>query len=416
VSQYVAVVKDSQGHKRTVEREAADHQQLVDLLHREGLFVIEVDEGGNGRQQNKKKGYKKTSQKHSLNFLKRSPRIKLDRLVFFTRQLSTMINAGIPIVRTIRSLATEEKKAFGKILFQVADDVEQGNTLSGALRKHPDIFNRLYTSLAESGEESGKLDIIMDQLADYLESVSDIRMRVKTAMRYPMFIFSFIALILLAFILFVIPQFARIYDSFDAKLPAPTQMVLSFSGLVRHNLLMVFIIVAVVFGLIRIVLRTERGALAFDRLKLRIPAVGTIITKTVISRLARTLSVLVQSGMPIVQALNIVRRAADNRVFEHSIIETKRRVEEGQNLAEALQDTKVFPELMLQMVSTGEQSGTLDLMFDKVAQFYDKQVKSAVDGLVSLIEPMAIVFMGLTVGGIILIMYLPIFRLGMVMR
>jgi type IV pilus assembly protein PilC len=399
-----------------VEREAPDHQQLVDLLHREGLFVIEVKENGNGRRPKRKKAARQSSRKGSSSRPRRMSKIKLDRLVFFTRQLSTMINAGIPIVRSIRSLAGEEKPPFRQILFQVADDVEQGETLSGALRSHPEIFSRLYTSLTESGEESGKLDIIMNQLADYLESVADIRMRVKAAMRYPLFIFSFIGLILLAFILFVIPQFAQIYDGFGAKLPAPTQMVLDFSGLIRDNLLIVLLIVAGLVAAIRLILRTEGGALAFDRLKLRIPAIGSIITKTVISRLARTLSVLVHSGMPIVQAMNIVRRAADNRVYENKLIEAKRRVEEGQNLAEALQGVKVFPELMLQMVSTGEQSGTLDMMFEKVAQFYDKQVKTAVDGLVSLIEPLAIVFMGLTVGGIILIMYLPIFRLGMVMR
>ena len=417
MSQFVATVKDPQGKKRTIEREAGDHQQLVDLLHREGLFVIEVKEGENGqRPGRKKKSGRKATRKHSPGLLGKSKRIKLDRLVFFTRQLSTMINAGIPIVRSIRSLAGEEKEPFRGILFQVADDVEQGETLSGALRSHPGIFSRLYTSLTESGEESGKLDVIMNQLADYLESVADIRMRVKAAMRYPLFIFSFIGLILLAFILFVIPQFAQIYDGFGAKLPAPTQMVLSFSGLIRDNILIVLLLAAAFVTAIRLILRTSGGALAYDRLKLQIPIVGTIITKTVISRLARTLSVLVHSGMPIVQALNIVRRAADNRVFEKSLVKTKQNVEEGQSLAEALQNAKVFPELMLQMVSTGEQSGTLDMMFDKVAQFYDKQVKSAVDGLVSLIEPLAIVFMGVTVGGIILIMYLPIFRLGMVMR
>ena len=416
MSQFVATVKDPQGQKRTVEREAPDHQQLVDLLHREGLFVIEVKEGENGQRLEKKKAAKKASRKRSSGLLKKSKRIKLDRLVFFTRQLATMITAGIPIVRSIRSLAGEERQPFREILYQLADDVEQGDTLSGAMRKHPEIFSRLFTSLTESGEESGKLDVIMDQLADYLESVADIRMRVKAAMRYPLFIFSFIALILLAFILFVIPQFAQIYDGFGAELPTPTQLVLDFSGLVRNNLLIVLVIVTALIAVIRMILKTDGGALAFDRLKLKIPAVGSIITKTVISRLARTLSVLVHSGMPIVHALSIVRRAADNRVFENSLSETKRRVEEGQSLTEALQGTKVFPELMLQMVSTGEHSGTLDMMFDKVAQFYDKQVKSAVDGLVSLIEPLAIVFMGVTVGGIILIMYLPIFRLGMVMR
>jgi type IV pilus assembly protein PilC len=412
VPQFVVTVKDRQGKKRSVEEEAPDHSQLVDRLHREGYFVIEVKESGDGRLA-RARGEDKKSADHRR---RSGAGVKLDRLVFFTRQLSTMIAAGIPIVKIIRSLAAEEKAYFGKLLFQVADDVEQGDTFSDALRKYPKVFNRLYTALVESGEESGKLDVIMDQLADYLESVSEVRMKVKSAMRYPIFIFSFIALIFLAFILFVIPRFADIYASFEAKLPAPTQAVLSFSALVRENLLIALLAVAVLIGLVRFIMRTESGAYALDKLKLRLPGIGPIIKKTVVSRLARTLGVLVHSGMPIVQALNIVRRAADNRVFERGIMETKRSVEEGQHLAEALQGTGIFPELLLQMVSTGEQSGSLDLMFTKVAEFYEKQVKAAVEGLVTLIEPMAIVIMGVAVGGLIIVMYLPIFRLGVIMR
>jgi type IV pilus assembly protein PilC len=410
----MVTVKDRQGKRIDLEEEASDHSQLVDKLHRQGYFVIEIREPDNGRPKGVGKGLMNVSGKDRS--IKGGSSIKLDRLVFFTRQLATMISAGIPIVKIVRGLAAEEKPNFGKTLFRVADDVEQGDTFSGALRKHPKVYNQLYTALVESGEESGKLDVIMDQLADYLETVAEIRMKVKSALRYPIFIFSFIALIFLAFILFVIPRFAQIYSSFDAELPKPTQMVMDFSAMVRGNLLISLLVVALFILVIKLLIKTERGAYLFDQFKLRIPAVGPIFRKTVISRLARTLNVLVHSGMPIVQALNIVRRAADNKVYERAIMETKRRIEEGQPLAQALAGAKVFPELVLQMVSTGEQSGSLDLMFHKVAEFYEKQVKTAVEGMVSLIEPMAIVFLGVAVGSLIIIMYLPIFRLGQVMR
>ena len=410
--QFVVTVKDRQGKRLRLEQEAPDHGQLVDKLHRDGLFVIEVRESDNGRPSGKRTLGKKTSLKVS----KGGTSVKLDRLVFFTRQLATMISAGIPIVKIVRSLAAEEKANFSKTLYQIADDVEQGDTFSGALRKHPRVYSRLYTALVESGEESGKLDVIMDQLADYLETVAEVRMKVKSALRYPIFIFSFIALIFMAFILFVIPRFSQIYSSFDAELPRPTQLVMDFSAMVRSNVLLALLVVAVIILLIRMLLRTERGAYLFDKLKLHLPAVGPIFKKSVLSRLARTMAVLVHSGMPIVQVLNIVRRAADNKVYERGVIETKRRVEEGQPLTDALEGTKIFPELLLQMVSTGEQSGSLDLMFHKVAEFYEKQVKTSVEGLVTLIEPLAIVFLGVAVGSLIVIRYLPIFRLGMVMR
>jgi len=412
VPQFVVTVKDRQGKKRHVEQEAPDHGQLVDKLHREDLFVIEVEEADNGRPSERRNGDKKASPRIGRG----GSGVKLDRLVFFTRQLATMISAGIPIVKIVRSLATEEKANFRKTLFQVADDVEEGDTFSGALQKHPRVFNRLYTALVESGEHSGKLDTIMDQLADYQEMVAEVRMKVKSALRYPIFIFSFIGLIFLAFILFVIPRFSQIYSGFDAELPRPTQIVMDFSAMIRANLLIALLVVAAFVIILKLLLRTDRGSYLFDQFKLRLPAVGPIFKKTVISRLARTLAVLVQSGMPIVQILNIVRRAADNKVYERGVLETKRRIEEGQTLAEALKGAKIFPELLLQMVSTGEQSGSLDLMFHKVAEFYEKQVKTSVESLVTLIEPLAIVFMGVAVGSLIVIMYLPIFRLGMVMK
>jgi len=412
VPEFNVVVKEKDGQKRQLRRKATDQAELLEKLHRDGLFVIEMKEAKNGRTHGDGGGLKRLS----MNIGNKETTVKLERLVFFTRQLATMVASGLPIVKILRSLASEEKPAFGRTLAQVADDVERGDTFSDALRKHPRVFNRLYTSLVESGEESGKLDTILDQLANYLETMADIRMRVKSALRYPIFVFSFIGFIFLAFILLVIPKFASIYESFNAALPLPTKMVLSFSNLVRQNLLVTILVIAIFLLIIRLLARTERGAFVMDNFKLHLPIVGRIMERTIVSRLARTLGVLSQSGMPIVRALNIVRRAADNKVFETGVLDAKRRVEQGQPLAEALQGTQVFPNLVLQLVSTGEQSGTLDVMFTRVAEFYEKQVKASVDGLVSLIEPIAVVTMGVAVGGIILVMYLPIFRLGMVMR
>lgn len=413
MAEFIVTVKNSQGKRIQVQRAASGRVELMEKLQQEGLFVIKITEGKGerfGERQKAKLG------RALIGGKKKGVRVKGDRLVFFTRQLATMVAAGLPIVKILRGLASEEKPDFRKVLHQVSDDVKHGSTFSDALRRHPRVFDRLFTALVTSGEESGQLDVILDQLADYLETMSEIRMKVKSALRYPIFVLSFISVIIVVFFLKIIPKFAKIYESFDAPLPLPTQVILSLSALIRHNLLLTFLVVGLIIVGIKLIVRTEKGGYLWDQLKLNIPVFGKLMRRSVVGRLSRTLSVLSSSGMPIVQAMSVVYRVANNRVYERGLMDAKRRLEQGQPLAAALDQTGLMPELVIQMVTTGEETGTLDKMFAKVAEFYEKQVKSSVDGIVSLIEPAAIVALGVTVGGIILVMYLPIFKLGMVLR
>ena len=217
MAEFIVTVKDKQAKKLQLQREASEQGELVERMHREGLFVIKIQKANNERSEERRKGLRGIARLGK----ERRARVKADRLVFFTRQLATMVSAGLPLVRILRGLASEEKSKFGEILYQVSGDVEHGGTFSEALLRHPRVFNRLFTSLVESGEESGQLDVILDQLANYLEATNDIRMKVKSALRYPIFVFSFISLIFIVFVLKVIPRFGQIYENFNAELPAP---------------------------------------------------------------------------------------------------------------------------------------------------------------------------------------------------
>lgn len=410
--EFIVTVKDKQGKKQRIQREAVDQGALVERVHREGLFVIQVQGIGKERVEGRRAGWRQMV----LFGKQRGPGVKSERLVFFTRQLATMVSAGLPLVKALRGLATEEKTRFRKVLTGVADDVEHGSTFSDALRRHPRAFNRLYVSLVKSGEESGQLDVILAQLADYLEAVEEIRMRVKAALRYPIFIFALAGLIFAGFLLVVVPKFGVIYANFDAELPGPTRWVLGASTFARDNILLLILAVVAIFGLVKLWISTERGRLIYDTLKLRLPVIGEVVKKVVVSRLARTMAVLSHSGLPIVQSLTVVSRAANNIIYERAMLEVKRLVEEGKTLAEAMQQSKIFPVLLVQMVATGEQTGTMDVMFSKVASFYEKQVKATVESIIPLIEPFLIVALGFMVGSMLVVMYLPIFKLPQVLK
>lgn len=410
--QFIVTVKDKEGKKQYVKREAPDQSELVERVHREGFFVIQVKGISREQAEGKLAGWKEKA----LLGRQRGPRVRSERLVFFTRQMATMVSAGLPLVKALRGLATEEKTKFKRVLSQVADDVEHGSTFSEALREHPRIFNRLYVSLVKSGEESGHLDVILAQLADYLEAIEEIRMRVKAALRYPVFIFGFVTLIFAGFLLVVVPKFGVIYANFDAQLPGPTVFVMAVSYFIRDNLLLLLLLAGLLVFVLKMLVNTEKGRLVWDTLKLRFPVFGKIVQKVVVSRLARTMAVLSHSGLPIVHALNVVSRAANNVIYERAMLDVRRRVQAGQTLGEAMQKTGIFPVLLTQMVTTGEETGTMDVMFSKVAVFYEKQVKATVESIIPLIEPFLIVALGFVVGCMLVVMYLPIFKLGQVIR
>jgi type IV pilus assembly protein PilC len=343
--------------------------------------------------------------------------VKPVAVALFARQLSTMINAGLPMVRCLRSISRDhEDKKLGGILSQVADDVQKGESLSSALSKHRGAFDQVFVSLVNTGEVSGTLDRIMDQTAGYLERAETLRLKVQAALRYPIFVLSFAVIILVAMVVKIIPMFANIYDRFRVALPWPTQVLLTVSDLVVANLLIVTALVAIALGLFFYVSQTHRGRFWIDQAKFNLPLFGPLIRMYAVTKFSRTLSILIASGTQILHALKVMRPVPGNKVLERGIDQVRSQVEEGDSLSRAMEEAGVFPEMLVQMTATGEETGQLDNMLGRTADFYEQRVTSQVDGLSSLIEPIAIVLLGGLVGVMLLALYLPIFNLGQAMR
>mgnify|MGYP001617571975 FL=1 len=343
--------------------------------------------------------------------------VKPVAVALFARQLSTMIGAGLPLVRSLRSISRDhEDKKLGAILEKVSDDVQKGESLSTALAKHPGAFDEVFVSLVNTGEVSGTLDRIMDQSATYLERAETLRLKVQAALRYPIFVLSFAVMILVAMIVKIIPMFTSIYDRFRVPLPIPTQILLNISRAVVDNLLLVtgLTIVAVIAG--GYAAQTEQGRLWIDRAKFNLPLFGPLIRMYAVTKFARTLGMLTASGTQILYALKVMRPVPGNMVLEQGIEHVRARVEEGDSLSRAMSEAGVFPEMLVQMTATGEETGQLDNMLSRTADFYEQRVTAQVDGLSSLVEPIAIVVLGGLVGVMLLALYLPIFNLGQAMR
>lgn len=344
-------------------------------------------------------------------------RIKPGSVALFARQLSTMVTAGLPLVRSLRSISRDHHdRRLAPILEQVADDVQKGESLSSALEKHPTVFDDVFTSLVRTGEVSGNLDVIMNQTAAYQERAEALRLKVQAALRYPTFVLSFAGIVFAAMVLKIIPMFAKIYSNFKVPLPLPTKILLSISTFITGNLLAFSTLVLVVAVLGGYWARTEKGRLMIDRFKLHVPLFGPLITQYAVSKYARTLGILTASGTQILYALRVMRSVPGNRLFEKGIDQVRARVEQGTSLAKAMGETDVFPEMLVQMTATGEETGQLDQMLSRTADFYEQRVSAAVDGLSSLIEPIAIVVLGGMVGLMLIALYLPIFSLGQAMK
>ncbi len=337
-------------------------------------------------------------------------------LAIITRQLATMIDAGLPLVQCLDILAQQqEKKLLKSTLQDIRQDVEGGSTFSAALKKHPKVFSGLYTNMVEAGEAGGILDTILNRLAAYIEKAMTLKKRVKTAMFYPATIVS-VALVVVTFLLmYVIPTFEQLFAGFGASLPLPTVIVLKLSNFVQaYILFIVGGLVGTVVGL-RMYYRTEGGKRAIDGLLLRLPIFGTLIRKVAVAKFTRTLGTLVSSGVGILDGLDITARTAGNKVVEDAILKARTTIAQGKTIAEPLQASKVFPPMVTQMIAVGEQTGALDRMLNKIADFYDEEVDSSVAGLTSLLEPLLVIFLGVIIGGVVIAMYLPIFKLITVM-
>ncbi|MEA2235306.1 MAG: type pilus assembly protein PilC [Thermoanaerobaculia bacterium] len=333
-------------------------------------------------------------------------------IAIFTRQFSVMIDAGLPLVQCLEILAgQQENKTFKRALIQIRQDVESGSNLADSMRKHPKIFNDLFTNMVAAGEAGGILDTILQRLAQYIEKSVKLNSQVKSAMIYPVAVIS-IACIVIAIILWkVIPVFAALFAGLGAELPMPTQIVIWLSNFIADFW---WLIGGVIFGTIYALRRyheTYKGKRVLDGIVLKMPILGMLMRKIAVARFCRTLSTLTASGVPILDGLQITARTAGNSIVEDAIMATRKSVEEGKTISEPLADTDVFPSMVVQMIAVGEQTGALDTMLSKIADFYEDEVDTAVAGLMKLLEPVLIAFLGVAIGGIVIAMYMPMFTL-----
>lgn len=340
-------------------------------------------------------------------------RVKDRDMVIFSRQFATMIDSGVPILQALQVMCEQtENPKLRRKLYEVRNDIEGGSSLYEALGKHPDVFDDLYTNMVNAGEAGGVLDVILDRLATYIEKAANLKSKMRAALIYPGVV-TFVAVAVVAIILiFVIPTFEQLFSDFGGALPAPTQFVIGLSRWVKGNLLGLFLGgVGLVVGL-RLFYRSERGRRLVDQFVLNVPVFGPLLRKFAVARFSRTFSTMVSSGVPILQALDIVARTSGNAIVESGVQDARTSIAEGQTLSDPLDATGVFPPMVVHMISIGETTGSLDSMLGKIADFYDDEVDVAVNTLTALIEPILIVFLGVVVGGLVVSMYLPIFKIA----
>ncbi len=333
-------------------------------------------------------------------------------IVVFTRQFATMIDAGLPLVQCLEILASQqENKLFKKVLIEIRQSVEGGSTFAAALKQHPKVFSSLYANMVEAGEAGGILDTILNRLAQYMEKAMALKKKVKSAMIYPSTIISVALLVVTFLLIFVIPTFKSMFAGFGAALPLPTMVVLETSRIViQYWYYGAGAIILTVVSL-RYWYSTNVGRTAIDAFMLRTPVFGILIRKVAVAKFTRTLGTLISSGVAILDGLDITARTAGNKIVEMAVQKTRSSISEGKTIAEPLKASGVFPPMVVQMIAVGEQTGALDAMLGKIADFYDEEVDQAVANLTSLLEPMLMVFLGVVIGGVVIAMYLPIFKL-----
>jgi len=341
-----------------------------------------------------------------------SNRVSVKDLGVFTRQFATMINAGLPMVQCLDILSQQAEKEFLKqSISTVMTDVEGGSTLGEAMQKHPKMFSQLYVNMVEAGEAGGILDLILNRLATYLEKADALQRKVKSALTYPTVVCIVAVGATIFMLMFIIPTFAKMFTDFGGTLPMPTRIVMGMSNFLRNFwYLLAMGVAGFVVGFQRYY-KTEGGRRNIDRMMLRVPALGPVVRKGAVARFTRTLGTLISSGVPILNGLDITARTAGNKVIEEAVMQTRESISQGNTIAEPLKAAGVFPPMVTQMISVGEQTGALDEMLEKIASFYDDEVDTAVDAMTSIIEPVMIVVMGVIVGGMLIAMYLPMFKL-----
>ena len=398
---YEYQARDSSGKSISGQLEAADQLAANAILSSRNLMVTSLKVGA------AKKAATKRLQGN----------VKPQDLVIFTRQLATMIDAGLPLVQTMMVLEEQtDSKALKPIIRSVLQKIEAGESFSKALAAYPKVFPKLYVCMVEAGETGGLLAEILDRVASYLEASSRLKKKVKSAMAYPMIVCLIAICISLFLMIKVIPIFADIFKDFGAKLPMPTQILIQVSSVLRQYFLMVVMAVGAVIFLLVKIKKTKRGTVVWDRVKLKFPIFGKLAHKICISRFARTFAALLRSGVPILETLRIVGQSSGNTQVEGAVEKTAESIERGDNLAIALGQHAIFPPMLVRMIAAGEQTGKVDVMLEKISDFYDEEIEATLGALTSLIEPLLIVFLGVVVGTIVICMFLPIFKLNQVVQ
>jgi type IV pilus assembly protein PilC len=350
------------------------------------------------------------------NALKKGGRVNAMDIAVFSRQLATMLGAGIPLVQGFEIVgAGHEKPAMQKLILDIKSDIEGGTSLHESLAKHPLYFDDLYINLVEAGEQAGALEGLLDKIASYKEKTEALKKKVKKALFYPAAVLAVAVVVTVILLIFVIPQFEALFKGFGADLPAFTQMVINLSRFVQaEGIYIAAVIAAIVWTFFYFKKRSKRMREFLDRAALKMPVIGPILNKAAIARFARTLSTMFAAGVPLVEALESVAGATGNIVYENAVMRMRDEVATGQRLQRAMETTELFPNMVVQMIAVGEESGSLDTMAAKVATFYEAEVDNAVDAMSSLLEPLIMVILGVLVGGLVIAMYLPIFKLGSV--
>ena len=397
---YAYKVRDKGGKLVEGTLDADNQHLLVAKLRSMGYIPIDVKE------------HKGEALSRDLRLPGFTRKVKLKDVAVFSRQFATMINAGLSLLRSLSILAEQtENRQLAGIINQVRIDVEKGASLSAALAKQPAAFSRLYVSMVKAGETGGVLDSVLLRLASTIEKQVELRRKVKSAMTYPAVVAVLVLVIVTAMLLFIIPMFKDLYKQLGGKLPLPTQFLISVSSFVRSFWWLIGIAeVGAVIGFRRWI-ASEEGRKRWDAIKLRVPIFGPLVRKTALARFSRTLSALVRSGVPILESLDIVSDTSGNDVVSKAVLDAQSAVKQGEPLASRLEQHAVFPPMVVQMMAVGEETGAVDEMLDKIADFYDQEVEAAVNALTSLIEPLLIVVMGVCVGGMVISLYLPMFNI-----
>ncbi len=394
--QYIA--KDRTGHALTGTVEGASDTEAAELLHNKELIVISITQSTK-KEKAKAKGVK-------------GGKVKLDDLVVFSRQLATMIDAGIPLVQALGILGEQiENLTLRNIVNTVRQDIEAGMSFCDALAKHNSVFSDLFINMTRAGEASGMLDDVLDRLAGYLEKSAALQRKVKSSMVYPAVVVSMAFIITVFLMVKVVPTFKGIFDSLGGQLPLPTLILITISDFMTRFFLVgvAMLVVGIIF--LKKYIATPKGRYQFDKYQLKVPVLGELMTKVGIAKFSRTFSTLIKSGVSVLNALDIVAKTSGNKLVEEAINNARTAVKEGEPIARPLAKSGVFPPMVCRMIGVGEQTGQLEKMLSKIADFYDEQVDAAVSALTSLMEPMIIAVLGVVIGGIVIALFLPIFKM-----